>query len=37
VSVIPATAGNINQKIMVQVGQGKKQDPISEVTRAKKG
>jgi hypothetical protein len=33
---IPATVRSINRKIMVQVGLGKKQDPISKITRSKR-
>jgi hypothetical protein len=35
VPVTPATVGSINRKITVQVCLGKKQDPISKITRAK--
>jgi carbon monoxide dehydrogenase subunit G len=37
VSVIPATAGSINRRIAVQTSWDKKHDPISKITRAKKG
>jgi hypothetical protein len=34
--VIPATAGIRNRRIVVQTGPGKKRDPISKITRAKR-
>jgi hypothetical protein len=34
VPVISATAGNINRRIVVQVSPGKKQNPISKITKA---
>jgi hypothetical protein len=34
--VIPATSGSINRRIMVQIGLGKKQEPISKLTIAKR-
>jgi hypothetical protein len=34
--VISAIAGSINRKILVQASLGKKQDPISKITREKR-
>jgi hypothetical protein len=34
--VTPATEGNINRRIMVQTILGKRQDPISNITRVKR-
>jgi hypothetical protein len=34
--VIPVTSGSINRRIQVQAGLGKKQNPISNITRVKR-
>jgi hypothetical protein len=34
--VISTVAGSINRRIMIQVSLGKKQDPISKITRGKR-
>jgi hypothetical protein len=35
-SLNPAIAGSINRRTVVQAGLGKKRDPISKITRAKR-
>jgi hypothetical protein len=36
VLVIPATEGSINGRILVQAASGKKQEPVSKITRIKR-
>jgi hypothetical protein len=36
VPVIQATQGSTNRRIIIQVVQGKKQDPLSKITNVKK-
>jgi hypothetical protein len=36
VPIIPAMAGSVNRRLMVQAGLGKKRHPISKIIRAKK-
>jgi hypothetical protein len=35
-TVIPGVAGNVNRRVTVQAGPGKKQEPVSKITRAKR-
>jgi hypothetical protein len=36
IPIIPATAGSINRRIAVQVNPGRKEDPTSKITTAKR-